>query len=124
MWRHIRDSDENIALVAQIEDPEALDEVDAIAAVEGIDSLFIGRGDLTAAFGDESPEPPAVRQAVERIAAAARQSGKAVSVFVTGRKEADWLKSLGASAFILSSDQGFLRQAAMRGLAEMRESAE
>jgi 2-keto-3-deoxy-L-rhamnonate aldolase RhmA len=124
MWRHIRDSDENIAVVAQIEDPEALDEVDTIAAVEGIDSLFIGRGDLTAAFADESPEPPAVRQAVERIAAAARRSGKAVSVFVTGRKEADWLKSLGASAFILSSDQGFLRQAAMRGLAEMREPAE
>jgi 2-keto-3-deoxy-L-rhamnonate aldolase RhmA len=124
MWRHIRDSDESIAVVAQIEDPEALDEVDTIAAVEGIDSLFIGRGDLTAAFADESPEPPAVRQAVERIAAAARQSGKAVSVFVMGRKDADWLKSLGASAFILSSDQGFLRQAAMRGLAEMREPAE
>jgi 2-keto-3-deoxy-L-rhamnonate aldolase RhmA len=101
-----------------------LDEVDTIAAVEGIDSLFIGRGDLTAAIADESPEPPAVRQAVERIAAAARQSGKAVSVFVMGRKDADWLKSLGASAFILSSDQGFLRQAAMRGLAELRDSAE
>jgi hypothetical protein len=41
-----------------------------------------------------------------------------------GRKDADWLKSLGASAFILSSDQGFLRQAAMRGLAELRDSAE
>jgi 2-keto-3-deoxy-L-rhamnonate aldolase RhmA len=124
MWRHIRDSDENIAVVAQIEDPEALDEIDMIAAVEGIDSLFIGRGDLTAAFADESPEPPAVRQAVERIAAAARQSGKAVSVFVTGRSEAAWLRRLGASAFILSSDQGFLRDSAMRGLAEMREMAE
>lgn len=124
MWRHIRDSDENIAVVAQIEDPEALNEIDTIAGVEGIDSLFIGRGDLTAAFRDESPEPPAVRQAVERIAAAARQAGKAVSVFVTGHTEADWLQSLGASAFILSSDQGFLRAAAMRGLAEMRKAVE
>ena len=34
-----------------IEDPEALDQIDAIAAVDGIGGLFIGRGDLTVAFG-------------------------------------------------------------------------
>jgi 2-keto-3-deoxy-L-rhamnonate aldolase RhmA len=54
MWRHIADSDAETVFVAQIEDVEALEEVDAIAAVEGVDSLFIGRGDLTAAFGDET----------------------------------------------------------------------
>src|SRR3954471_17956352 len=61
MWKHIKASDDAITVVAQIEDRAALDEIDAIAAVEGIDSLFIGRGDLTAAFGDETPNPPAVR---------------------------------------------------------------
>ena len=107
-------------VVAQIEDPEALDEIDAIAAVDGIDSLFIGRGDLTAAFGDESKDPPAVRQAVERISAAALKAGKSISVYVGNGTEAAWLKTLGASTFVLSSDQGFLRQGALAGLAEVR----
>lgn len=121
MWQHIRASDDAVTVIAQIEDPEALDEIDAIAAVDGIDSLFIGRGDLTAAFGDETPNPPAVRQAVEKIAAAARRANKPVSVYVGGRPDAEWLQGQGATTFIFNSDQGFLRQAAMKGLAEMRD---
>lgn len=120
MWRHIADSDANTVVVAQIEDPEALDEIDAIAAVEGVDSLFIGRGDLTAAYGDETKDPPAVIKAVERISAAAQKAGKPISVYVGNGTEAAWLKSLGASTFVLSSDQGFLRQGALAGLAEVR----
>lgn len=121
MWRHIGDSDANIVVVAQIEDPEALDEIDAIAAVAGIDSLFIGRGDLTAAYGDESKDPPQVRNAVERISEAALKAGKSISVYVGNATEAAWLKALGASTFVFNSDQGFLRQAAASGLKEMRE---
>ena len=83
-------------------------------------SLFIGRGDLTAAFGDQLKDPPAVRQAVERISAAALKAGKSISVYVGNGTEAAWLKSLGASTFVLSSDQGFLRQGALAGLAEVR----
>src|SRR5262249_55780565 len=114
------DSDASRVFVAQIEAPVALDEIDAIAAVDGVDSLFIGRGDLTAAFGDESKEPPAVRNAVERICAAAQKAGKAISVYVGNATEAAWLKTLGASTFVLSSDQGFLRQGALAALADVR----
>jgi staphyloferrin B biosynthesis citrate synthase len=123
MWRHIADSDANTVFVAQIEDVEALDDLDAIAAIEGVDSLFIGRGDLTAAFGDQAKDPPAVRKAVERISEAARRAQKPISVYVGTAAEATWLRELGASAFILSSDQGFLRQAAAKGLSQLREAA-
>jgi 2-keto-3-deoxy-L-rhamnonate aldolase RhmA len=121
MWRHVAESDANTVVVAQIEDPEALDKIDAIASVDGVDSLFIGRGDLTAAFGDESKEPPTVRNAVERIAAAAQKAGKSISVYVGNATEAAWLKTLGASTFVLSSDQGFLRQGALAALRDVRE---
>ncbi len=123
MWRHIAERDANTVFVAQIEDIEALDEVEAIAAIEGVDSLFIGRGDLTAAFGDEAKDPPAVRKAVERICEAARRARKPISVYVGNAAEAEWLRKLSATAFILSSDQGFLRQAAAQGLNELREAA-
>lgn len=122
MWRHIEEADANTVLVAQIEDPEALNEIDAIAAVEGIDALFIGRGDLTAAFGDQSKDPPRVRQAVERISEASRKARKPISVYVGNESEAAWLKTLGANMFVLSSDQGFLRQGAAKGLADVRSS--
>ena len=121
MWKHISESDARMTFVAQIEDPVALDEIDAIAAVDGVDSLFIGRGDLTAAFGDESKDPPAVRRAVERIAEAGRKAKKPVSVYVGNATEAAWLGTLGATVFVLSSDQGFLRQAAEVGLRDVRE---
>ena len=41
MWRHISDSDANMVFVAQIEDPVALEEIDAIAAVDGVDSVKV-----------------------------------------------------------------------------------
>ena len=122
MWRHIGDSDANTVVVAQIEDPEALNEIDAIAATDGIDALFIGRGDLTAAFGDESKDPPRVREAVERISEASRKARKPISVYVGNEAEAAWLRSLGANMFVLSSDQGFLRQGAAKGLADVRKA--
>ena len=61
-----------------------------------------------------------MKKAVERICAAAQKVGKPISVYVGNGTEAAWLKSLGASTFVLSSDQGFLRQGALAGLAEVR----
>ena len=107
-------------MIAQIEDPEALDEIDAIATVDGIDALFIGRGDLAVALGAKSSDAPEVRSAVERIGKAARAAGKPVCVFVGGQAEASWLRDQGATAFVVASDQSFMRKAAAQALAELR----
>ncbi|NKC31242.1 HpcH/HpaI aldolase family protein [Falsiroseomonas selenitidurans] len=120
MADYIAAADAATTVVAQIEDPEALEEIDAIAATPGIDALFIGRGDLTAALAAPSNDSPPIRDAVARIAAAARRAGKPVMVFVGGMAEATWLREVGATAFVHSSDQGFMKQAAARALAEMR----
>ncbi|NVO13371.1 MAG: aldolase [Rhodoplanes sp.] len=119
MWATIDANDAATTVIAQIEDPEALDEIDAIATVDGIDALFIGRGDLTCAMGAAKNDAPEVRDAVDRIAAAARRAGKPVAVFVGGLAEATWLKERGATAFVVSSDQGFLRRAAAQALDEI-----
>ena len=122
MWEHIEESDKAVTVVAQIEDPEALDHIDAIAAIPGIDALFIGRGDLTAAYGDPSPEPPEVVRAVELISAAARRANKPVAVFVGSVKEAKWLASLGATMFVNGSDHVYLKQAAAQAAKDLREA--
>jgi len=64
-------------VIVQIEDPEPLDELDAIAAVEGIDMLFFGPGDFSHAIGKvgqlDAPEVVAARR---RVAQAALQHRK------------------------------------------------
>ncbi len=63
-------------LVVQIETPEAVDNVDAIAETEGVDGLFIGTGDLGFRL-KQSPEHPSLEEAIELIAAAAIKHDKA-----------------------------------------------
>lgn len=120
MWKTVDAADVATTVIAQIEDPEALDEIDAIAAVEGIDALFIGRGDLAVALQAKSSDAPEVRGAVQRIGKAAREAGKPVCVFVGGKDEASWLQGEGASAFVVASDQSFIRKAGAQALAEIR----
>jgi 2-keto-3-deoxy-L-rhamnonate aldolase RhmA len=117
---HIVQGDAITTVIAQIEDPEALDCIDDIARVDGIDALFVGRGDLAAAMGADSFDAPKVRAATERICAAAKAAGKPVMVFVNNTDDARAMRGIGASAFIFSSDQGLMRQAAARVLADFK----
>lgn len=71
---------EEIALLLQIETLEAVDQIEAIAAVPGVDGLFVGPADLAAALGHAGePSHPevqaAVVDAVRRIVAAGQPAG-------------------------------------------------
>lgn len=123
MWDLVGQSDAGVAVIAMIEDPPALDVIDDILAVEGLDAVFIGRGDLTVSFGAPTRDAPVVRQAVDAILEAAGRAGKPVCMMVDGAEEARDFASRGASAFIVSSDQGFLRKAAAHALGDMRALA-
>ena len=77
MWTFVEEQDASVCTIAMIEDPEALDNIDAIAAVDGIHGLFIGRGDLTVALGAKSSADKPVQDAVAKVIAAAKQSRQA-----------------------------------------------
>jgi 2-keto-3-deoxy-L-rhamnonate aldolase RhmA len=121
IWDHVERADASVTVIAMIEDPEALDVIDEIISVEGLDGIFIGRGDLTVAMRADGPTDQRVRSATERIIAAARKVRKPVCILVSNAKEAaDW-RSLGVNSFIVASDQGFMRQAAARTRTEFSE---
>lgn len=105
----------HVTVIAQIEDAEALDEIEAIAAVEGIDALFVGRADLTVSLGAATPDDPVVVDAVERICAASRAAGRTVGMFLSRTSDVGQWRERGASLFILASDQDFL----LRGAASL-----
>jgi 2-keto-3-deoxy-L-rhamnonate aldolase RhmA len=99
-----------------IEDVAALDQIEAIAAVEGIDAFFIGRGDLTAALGSASPTSPETRAVVEPITAAARSAAMPIMVLAASRADGVAMAGLGATAFVVSNDQNLMKQAAEKAL--------
>ena len=82
-------------VIAQIEDPEAIEAVEAIAAVSGLDALFVGRVDLTVAYGAETQDDPRVVAAVERVCAAGVSTGKPVGMFLARVEETAYWQSRG-----------------------------
>jgi 2-keto-3-deoxy-L-rhamnonate aldolase RhmA len=101
-----------VVIVAQFEDAEALDQAEAIAAVEGIDAIFIGRIDLTVSLGCDSPDDPAVVAAVRAVCTACRKAGRAVGMFLSRPEDVPQWRDEGVSLFILSSDQDFVLKGA------------
>lgn len=70
-------ANENTFILVQIEDPEAIDQIDAIAAVEGIDGLFAGPGDLAQGLGMPGVyNHPLLTGAISRVADACKQHRK------------------------------------------------
>ena len=61
--------------------------------------------------------------AVATVMSAAQRAGKPVCVMVGTAAEARGFRDMGASAFIVASDQGFLRKAAAQALADMAQLA-
>lgn len=103
---------ERTAILAQIESREGLEQCAAIAAVPGVDALFVGRADLALALGLDDIRAPAVTEASLAILRAARAAGKIAAMFVPNTAERDQFAKEGASCFVIGSDQSLLRQAA------------
>ncbi len=116
----LRESAEQTTIIAQIEDVEALNVIDDIAAVERLDCLFIGRIDLTVALGKTDPNDALVVDAVASICAAGKKAGTAVGMFVADVAEAKQWQDHGASLFLLQSDQAFLLAGAANLTAALR----
>lgn len=77
-WRpgstYTAEANEQTFVVVQIETPEAVENLEEIAAVPGIDALFVGPADLGARL---PPGGPSLEQAIARTAETARRHGKA-----------------------------------------------
>ncbi|MDQ3621426.1 MAG: aldolase/citrate lyase family protein [Verrucomicrobiota bacterium] len=93
------------ALIVQIETPLALENADAIAAVEGVDVVFIGPGDLSLRLGcAPSLQETELRAALERVAAACKKHGKAWGMPVGSIEDARTLIGLGAQLINFGSE--------------------
>ena len=88
------DANRETFIVAQIETSEAVENAEAIAAVDGIDLLFVGPGDLGLRLGLE--QKMSVDEAVEEVARAAKAQGKAWGRTAGSVEELERLVGMGA----------------------------
>lgn len=100
---------EEICVLVQIETRRALENIEAIAAVEGIDGLFIGPSDLAADLGHlgETGHPD-VRTAIETALNRIRKTGKAPGILAPIEADARHWLSLGCVVLAVGSDLGLL----------------
>lgn len=86
---YLTKANEEICVLVQVETREALAEIDRIAAVPGIDGVFIGPSDLSASFGQiGNPAHPAVQQAIEDAGRRIRAAGKGAGILTGNEDEA------------------------------------
>ncbi len=117
---HMKTQDAEIAVVAMIEDQSAVELAGDIARVDGIDALFVGRGDLTASFGDDPDAAKKVADIARRVASAATDANTPLMMLPTSKADFEFVAGLGASAFMVSSDHGFIRTAASAALRDFK----
>ncbi|SDF03497.1 HpcH/HpaI aldolase family protein [Limimaricola pyoseonensis] len=101
MREHLAMAGDEVSLICQIEDAEGADRFDEIAAVEGVDALFVGRADLAVSCGRDDFFAPDI---AARCAAILGASGAATGLYCAPGETLAPLREAGASLFVVGSD--------------------
>ena len=113
LGEYLRQANENTFVVVQIEDPEALEHIEEIVAVDGIDCVFIGPADLSHGLGvPGQTDHPEIVRTIQRVAAACAKHGRAWGLPVSPANASRYLEMgarfLTCGADVLGLHQYFL----------------
>ncbi|MGQ3383154.1 HpcH/HpaI aldolase family protein [Glutamicibacter sp. TV12E] len=118
------ESDATTMVFAMIETPGGLENVEEIAAVEGLDGLYVGPSDLALAIGAAFPGDPAIKEefeaALKRVSAAAQEAGIAAGIHNANGELAQQRLGEGYTFATVASDLTHLEAAAAAHLQQAR----
>ncbi len=102
---HLRSAEENTFIAVQVEDPEAIEQVEAIASVPYVDCVFIGPTDLSLGLGypGENDHPTVVDAFTRICSAVAWKPSVSLGTFARDAKDANVWTAKGASFIALAS---------------------
>ncbi|CAO3452858.1 HpcH/HpaI aldolase family protein [Azospirillum largimobile] len=113
-----------LAVLVQVESRRGLDNIEEIAAVEGVTGVFIGPGDLAAALGHVgNPKHPEVQAAIEDAIARIRACGKPAGILSADEALAKRYIELGCSFVAVGSDLGILARTSEQLAAKFKTNA-
>lgn len=106
-WKqYFSEANQRSLVVAQIETPPAVEAAEEIAAVDGVDVLFVGPLDLSVSLGCPGDfSPPHFVSALQRVVSACRKSGKVCGI-LSKPEYLEQHKQLGFQFVALGSDSG------------------
>ncbi|WP_144113433.1 4-hydroxy-2-oxoheptanedioate aldolase [Paraburkholderia sp. BCC1886] len=127
-WNKVTDylqhAADELCVLVQVETREAVANLAAIAAVDGVDGVFFGPSDLSASMGLlGKPGDPRVRETIRNGIATVRDAGKAAGVLAPDREFAAEYLAAGASFVAVGTDTGLLSRAAADLAASYRQTA-
>jgi len=108
-------ANDSIFVAAMIETADGYENLEAIAAVDGIDALFVGPNDLSLAIDEWQPAMPTSEKlvnALKRIASVAADNGKHAGIHCSDAAMAKAVQDWGYSFATIAADIAFLGQAA------------
>lgn len=110
-------------VLAQIEEPGAVQAAQAIAATDGIDGLFVGPSDLSLAMGKTDRNSPELDAAFHAVGDACRSNGKTFVTWAPNASEAQHaVRSYGVTMMFIASEQTWLLEGARGVVSAMRDA--
>lgn len=110
---YYKEAADQICNIVQIETVEALNNLEEIAAVDGVDALFIGPSDLSASMGHiGNYQHPDVMDAIAKAFERIKATGKASGFLTANHKDAKWALQHGCNFCAVGSDTQMLTAAA------------
>lgn len=124
---YLADANDKTCLILQIESAAAVEAVEGIAAMDGVDVLYVGPADLAASMGlPIGSRHPTLTAAIERIAVAAKKHGKALGIDATNFEFFTLFADMGFTFFTHGLDTSYILDGAraasahLRGLAKLK----
>jgi 4-hydroxy-2-oxoheptanedioate aldolase len=122
---YYRQADTNICLLLQVESALGLENLNAIAQVDGVDGIFIGPADLSASMGHlGDPGHPSVQAAIRSAIARIRANGKAAGYLATAPQDARRAMEWGANFVAIAIDTQLLALGMRNALAAVRGTSQ
>ena len=110
---YLREADEHVSVIVQIETAAGVANAAQIAAVDGVDGVFVGPSDLSASMGLLGQQThPEVVAAVESVIRAVKAAGKAVGVNAFVKAQAEAYVAAGADYVNVGADVAILARGA------------
>lgn len=109
----LQNADKPLTVILQIETPEALEQLEAIASVEGVDAIFIGPGDLSTTMGFTGQiNAPEVQQALRSAAERCKKIGKPCGIVGADATMIKQYQAYGYDFIAIASDLALLMNSA------------
>ena len=117
---YLQNANQFMCVIVQLETPEAIAQLEAIAAVPGIDALFIGPGDLSASMGHVgNAAHPDVIQLIQDAVNRAHAAGKWVGTVGGTPSMVRQYREMGFDFVAIASDLAFLVRSAQAAVQEL-----